>query len=125
MKATSPLKKAYGRFKAIIFATVVFSFFSNLLMFVGPLYMLQVYDRVLGSRSEETLVALLVLVMGLYGLMWLLDFARSRLLRPWWHWCSWTTCYASAHRILAGWTPPSRRPACQPDPGRRNVAGSA
>lgn len=42
--------------------------------------MLQVYDRVLGSRSEETLVALLVLVIGLYGLMWLLDFARTRLL---------------------------------------------
>ncbi len=42
--------------------------------------MLQVYDRVLGSRSEETLVALLVLVLGLYTLMWLLDFSRSRLL---------------------------------------------
>ena len=41
--------------------------------------MLQVYDRVLGSRSEETLVALLVLVLALYGLMWLLDFARGRL----------------------------------------------
>lgn len=42
--------------------------------------MLQVYDRVLGSRSQETLVALLILVVGLYGLMWLLDFSRSRLL---------------------------------------------
>lgn len=42
--------------------------------------MLQVYDRVLGSRSEETLIALLALVIGLYGLMWLLDFSRTRLL---------------------------------------------
>lgn len=41
--------------------------------------MLQVYDRVLGSRSEETLVALLMLVIVLYLLMWLLDFARTRL----------------------------------------------
>lgn len=49
-------------------------------MLTGPLFMLQVYDRVLGSRSEETLVALLVLVLALYGLMWLLDFARARLL---------------------------------------------
>lgn len=48
-------------------------------MLTGPLFMLQVYDRVLGSRSEETLVALILLVLVLYGLMWLLDFARMRL----------------------------------------------
>ena len=48
-------------------------------MLTGPLFMLQVYDRVLGSRSEETLVALLILVLALYGFMWLLDFARGRL----------------------------------------------
>ena len=59
---------------------LVFSVFVNILMMTGPLFMLQVYDRVLGSRSEETLVALVVLVLSLYGLMWLLDFARSRLL---------------------------------------------
>ncbi len=35
-----------------------FSVFTNLLMLTGPLFMLQVYDRVLASRSEETLVAL-------------------------------------------------------------------
>jgi ATP-binding cassette subfamily C protein len=57
-----------------------FSIFVNLLMLTGPLFMLQVYDRVLGSRSEETLVALLILVVGLYALMWLLDFARTRLI---------------------------------------------
>ena len=57
----------------------LFSVFVNILMLTGPLFMLQVYDRVLGSRSEETLVALLILVIMLYGLMWLLDFARSRL----------------------------------------------
>lgn len=56
-----------------------FSIFVNLLMLTGPLFMLQVYDRVLGSRSEETLVALLILVVGLYALMWMLDFARARL----------------------------------------------
>ena len=47
-----------------------FSIFVNLLMLTGPLFMLQVYDRVLGSRSEETLVALIILVLALYGLMW-------------------------------------------------------
>lgn len=56
----------------------LFSIFVNLLMLTGPLFMLQVYDRVLGSRSEETLVALLILVAGLYGLMGVLDYARGR-----------------------------------------------
>lgn len=58
----------------------IFSFFANLLMLTGPLYMLQVYDRVLGSRSEATLVALTVLVAFLYGMMGLLDFTRGRIL---------------------------------------------
>ena len=80
MEATSPLAKAYGRFKAIIFATVIFSFFSNLLMFVGPLYMLQVYDRVLASRNENTLLmitGIAVLLLITYGF---LEFIRSKML---------------------------------------------
>ena len=58
----------------------VFSFFANLLMLTGPIYMLQVYDRVLGSRSEETLVALSLLVAFLYGMMGILDFSRGRIM---------------------------------------------
>lgn len=61
-------------------SVLVFSIFVNILMLTGPLFMLQVYDRVLGSRSEETLVALFVLVALLYGLMGTLDFARGRVL---------------------------------------------
>ncbi|MEM7074977.1 MAG: type I secretion system permease/ATPase [Pseudomonadota bacterium] len=57
-----------------------FSFFVNLLMLTGPIYMLQVYDRVLGSRSVETLIALSVLVLFLYGMMGLLDYARGRVM---------------------------------------------
>ncbi len=57
----------------------LFSIFSNLLMLTGPLFMLQVYDRVLGSRSMETLAALFLLVALLYGLMAMLDFARGRI----------------------------------------------
>lgn len=58
----------------------VFSAFVNLLMLTGPLYMLQVYDRVLGSRSVATLLALTIVVAFLYLMMGLLDFARGRLL---------------------------------------------
>ncbi len=57
-----------------------FSVFVNILMLTGPLYMLQVYDRVLSSRSVETLVALTVLVGALYLLMAVLDYARGRLM---------------------------------------------
>ncbi|PRY73906.1 type I secretion system permease/ATPase [Marivita geojedonensis] len=80
MKPTSPLKRAYGRFKAIIFATVVFSFFSNLLMFVGPLYMLQVYDRVLASRNEFTLLMISAIAVALLVTYGLLEFIRSKML---------------------------------------------
>ena len=58
----------------------VFSVFVNLLMLTGPLYMLQVYDRVLGSRSEETLIALSVLVTFLFLMMGVLDHARGRVM---------------------------------------------
>ncbi len=57
----------------------LFSIFVNLLMLTGPLFMLQVYDRVLGSRAVETLAALFLLVALLYGLMAMLDFARGRI----------------------------------------------
>lgn len=42
--------------------------------------MLQTYDRVLSSRSEETLVALLLLVTGLFLMMGLLEYARGRVM---------------------------------------------
>ncbi|MFK7751032.1 MAG: type I secretion system permease/ATPase [Sedimentitalea sp.] len=58
----------------------VFSIFVNLLMLTGPLYMLQVYDRVLASRSVETLVALSLLITALFFLMGVLDYARGRLM---------------------------------------------
>lgn len=57
-----------------------FSFFINLLMLTGPLYMLQVYDRVLISRSVSTLVALSILMAALYAFMGVLDFCRTRVL---------------------------------------------
>ena len=66
--------------RGLIAAAIVFSIFVNLLMLTGPLYMLQVYDRVLGSRSEPTLVALSILVVFLFLCMGLLDHARSRIL---------------------------------------------
>ncbi|MBC3806267.1 type I secretion system permease/ATPase [Undibacterium seohonense] len=62
-----------GTFKTI----GVFSAIINLLMLVPSLYMLQVYDRVLQSRNEMTLVMLTLLMLGAYGLMSALEFIRS------------------------------------------------
>jgi len=79
-RGTRELIAARSDQNRLIAAAVVFSIFVNLLMLTGPLYMLQVYDRVLGSRSEATLLALSVLVVGLFLAMGLLDHARSRIM---------------------------------------------
>jgi ATP-binding cassette subfamily C exporter for protease/lipase len=61
-----------------VFATVgVFSAIINLLLLVPALYMLQVYDRVLASRNETTLLMLTLMVVGAYLLMGALEFVRS------------------------------------------------
>jgi ATP-binding cassette subfamily C protein len=65
---------------ALLWAVGLFSFFANLLLFTGPLYMMQVYDRVLGSRSEATLAALTGLLIMLFLAMGVLDYARARIL---------------------------------------------
>ncbi|WP_232621608.1 type I secretion system permease/ATPase [Thioclava electrotropha] len=64
----------------MIGSAVLFSFFTNLLLLTGPLFMLQVYDRVIGSRSEETLVALFGLVVFLYLFYTILEFVRARVM---------------------------------------------
>ena len=64
----------------LYWVVAVFSFFVNLLMLTGPLYMLNIYDRVLSSGSFETLLALSVLVAFLYGMMGILDFVRGRVM---------------------------------------------
>jgi len=74
------LRKALRKSWFLFGTTFVFSFFVNALMLTGPIFMLQVYDRVLGSHSEETLFALAILVTFLYLIMGILDYARGRLL---------------------------------------------
>lgn len=63
------------------FASVgFFSMFVNLLMLVPPMYMLQVYDRVLTTQSVETLIMLTLLVVFLFMVMGGLELVRSRML---------------------------------------------
>ncbi|MCR8825131.1 type I secretion system permease/ATPase [Pseudosulfitobacter koreensis] len=74
------LRSTRAESRSLYWLVGVFSLFANLLMLTGPLYMLSVYDRVLGSRSEATLIALSLLVLFLYGVMGILDHSRSRIM---------------------------------------------
>jgi PrtD family type I secretion system ABC transporter len=78
--ASSELAVALGACRRAFIAIALFSGMSNLLMLTGALFMLEVYDRVLPSRSVPTLVALLLLVAGLYAAQGVIDLIRSRIL---------------------------------------------
>ncbi len=81
MKKLSDVKDelldALKPFRSAFMTVGVFSFFINLMMLAPSLYMLQVYDRVLASRNETTLLALSLLIVGLYALNALLEAIRS------------------------------------------------
>jgi PrtD family type I secretion system ABC transporter len=78
--ASSELAAALGACRRAFIAIALFSGMSNLLMLSGALFMLEVYYRVLPSRSVPTLVALLFLVAGLYAAQGVIDMIRSRIL---------------------------------------------
>jgi ATP-binding cassette subfamily C protein len=74
------LRRAAAGFSRLILAVLLFSAFVNLLMLTGPLYMLQVYDRVLASGSQPTLAALSLLALFLFLAMGILDFVRAKVM---------------------------------------------
>lgn len=80
MVSKTPLQAAYGKFRAVVISTFVFSFVINLLLFAAPLYMLQIYDRVLGTRNETTLVMISLITLFLMMVYGLMEFIRSRML---------------------------------------------
>lgn len=60
-------------------SVALFSGVVNILMLAGPLYMLQIYDRVLSSRSVPTLIALTIFLVGALAFQGLLDMIRARI----------------------------------------------
>ena len=79
-RGLAELREARSESRNLYIFVAVFSFFVNMLMLSPSLFMLQVYDRVLGSRSEATLVALAALMTYLFLLMGILDYVRGRVL---------------------------------------------
>jgi ATP-binding cassette subfamily C protein len=79
-KAHSELSEAPAACRGAFVGTALISGMSNILMLSGAMFMLEVYDRVLPSRSTPTLVGLTVLVAGLFAALGLLDAIRGRIL---------------------------------------------
>ena len=63
-----------------LLAVAVFSGATNILQFVVPIYMLQIYDRVITSRNEATLIALTATAALLIALFGALEALRTRIL---------------------------------------------
>ena len=76
----SELRLALLEFKPVWRSAIGTSLVIGLLGFTSTAYMLEVYDRVVNSRSVTTLVMLTLLVFGAYALMEFLEKIRSRML---------------------------------------------
>ena len=85
-------------------AVVVFSFGINVLLLTAPIYMLQIYDRVMSSRSVESLVYLTAIAVFALTMLAMLELARSRILIGIGIWLerrlAWPTFGASVTRAI-------------------------
>lgn len=79
-RGTAEIAAAHGAGWRLLLAVGLFSAVVNLLNLTGSLFMMQVYDRVLASRSAETLGALTLIVGFLFVIMALIDVARARIM---------------------------------------------
>src|SRR5260370_17057787 len=76
----SELKSAFAVFHRAFAGVAAISGMNNVLMLTGPFFMLEIYDRVLPSRSVPTLVGFTVLAAMLYVFLGVLDLIRGRVL---------------------------------------------
>lgn len=86
MMKQSKLRKVLAQCKSSFISVTVFSCFVNLLQLTIPLYMLQVFDRVLASQGYDTLIFLTILAVFALMIMGVLDAVRSRVLIKVSHW---------------------------------------
>ena len=78
--ATDELRDAMTALRQFFKRAVMFSVFTSLLSLSSTFYMLEVYGRVVYSRSSETLLMLTVLVVAIYALMEFVDWVRNQLM---------------------------------------------
>jgi ATP-binding cassette subfamily C exporter for protease/lipase len=65
------------KFKQVFYAIGIFTVVINILLLVPSMYMMEVYDRVLASHNQYTLVMLTVMAAGLYALTSVIEYFRS------------------------------------------------
>ena len=78
--ASRGMRSLFKQFRPFFIYAGLFSFCINLLLLIPSLYMLQVFDRVIASRSNETLVMLTLAASAALVMMAALDLLRARLL---------------------------------------------
>ncbi len=78
--APSELTQALAACRSAFVSVAAFSGMSNILMLTGAIFMMEIYDRVLPSRSVPTLVALCVLAATLFIALGILDLIRGRIM---------------------------------------------
>ena len=71
------ISRAQAHFRRILYLLAGFSLVVNLLLLAMPLYMLQIYDRILPSRSIDTLMFLSIIAGGALVVLGLLEAVRS------------------------------------------------
>lgn len=76
----TPLDRAMRSLRPAIVVAIFFSLFINVLALVSPIYMLQVYDRVLSSRNEMTLLFITVIAVFLFVVYAVLEALRTQVL---------------------------------------------
>lgn len=77
----SPMHEAIDALRPILRRAFLFGFVGSLLVLAPTIYMFQVYERVVNSRSHMTLLMLSLLVLFALAVMEALDWARSETLR--------------------------------------------
>ena len=78
--ARDPLPEWHALARRTLAAVALFSLFVNLFMLTLPLYLFQLSDRVLTSRSLDTLLMLTIVALGFLGVLGLLDILRRQVL---------------------------------------------
>lgn len=80
MNNNTLLSKLARTYKRELLLALVFSSVANIMMLVPTLYMLQIYDRIMVSKSEITLIVVSVITLGLMLSMIFAEWARSKVL---------------------------------------------
>ncbi|MCC7266834.1 MAG: type I secretion system permease/ATPase [Caulobacteraceae bacterium] len=76
----TPLNAAMLAARPAVVTAIIFSMFINILALVSPMYMLQVYDRVLTSRNVTTLIVITLVAVFLLGIYAALEALRTQVL---------------------------------------------